>query len=116
MAPAVPETPEGVNTMRFGVLKFARFSRLKISARNCSDSRSRNAGVFDRGKIPGRKPRPGQGISSQIAIESAVGRRLQKCGGIEPLRRSCPRIAEPVKFGFTNGRTGLRVSPLFEGL
>jgi hypothetical protein len=25
----------GVNTMRFGVLKFARFSRLKISARNC---------------------------------------------------------------------------------
>lgn len=40
MAPAVPESPVGfaavggVKTMRFGVLKLARFSRLKISARN----------------------------------------------------------------------------------
>jgi hypothetical protein len=40
IAPAVPDTPVGVNTMRFGVLKFARFSRLKISALNCSVSRS----------------------------------------------------------------------------
>jgi hypothetical protein len=40
IAPAVPETPVGVNTMRFGVLKFARFSRLKISALNCRLSRS----------------------------------------------------------------------------
>ena len=35
MAPAVPDKPDGVNTIRFGVLKLARFSRLKISARNC---------------------------------------------------------------------------------
>ncbi len=34
IAPAVPETPEGVKTIRLGVLKFARLSRLKISARN----------------------------------------------------------------------------------
>ena len=40
MAPAVAESPVGfapvggVNTMRFGVLKLARFGRLKISARN----------------------------------------------------------------------------------
>jgi hypothetical protein len=40
IAPAVPDTPEGVNTIRFGVLKFARFSRLKISALNCKFRRS----------------------------------------------------------------------------
>ena len=40
IAPAVPEIPEGVNTIRFGVLKFARFRRLKISARNCKLNRS----------------------------------------------------------------------------
>jgi hypothetical protein len=40
MAPAVPERPVrfvavgGVKTIRFGVLKLARFRRLKISARN----------------------------------------------------------------------------------
>lgn len=40
MTPAVPDTPLGLpavggaNTIRFGVLKFARFKILKISARN----------------------------------------------------------------------------------
>ena len=40
IAPAVPETPVGfaavggVNVIKLGVLKFARLSRLKISARN----------------------------------------------------------------------------------
>jgi hypothetical protein len=46
IAPAVPDTPlgwaavGGVKTIRFGVLKFARFKRLKISARNCRFIRS----------------------------------------------------------------------------
>lgn len=35
MVPAVPETPEGVNVIRLGVLKLARLKRLKISARWC---------------------------------------------------------------------------------
>src|ERR1700681_2330798 len=49
IAPAVPERPVrfvavgGVNTMRLGVLKLARFKMLKISARNCRLSRSRIA-------------------------------------------------------------------------
>jgi hypothetical protein len=34
IAPAVGETPDGVNTTALGKLKFARFNRLKISARN----------------------------------------------------------------------------------
>src|SRR5579859_4238790 len=40
ITPAVLETPDGVNATSFGILKFARFSRLKISARNCRFSRS----------------------------------------------------------------------------
>jgi hypothetical protein len=36
IAPAVPESPEGVNTMRLGVSKVARFYRLNISARHSS--------------------------------------------------------------------------------
>ena len=36
IAPAVPDTPVGVKVIRLGVLKFARFSRLKISARHCT--------------------------------------------------------------------------------
>ena len=42
IAPAVPDTPVGVKVIRAGVLKLARFSRLKISARNCRLSCSRN--------------------------------------------------------------------------
>ena len=41
MAPAVPDTPVGVKVIRLGVLKLARFRRLKISARNCRFSCSR---------------------------------------------------------------------------
>src|SRR5580700_10165513 len=47
IAPAVPDKPVGfvavggVKTIKFGVLKLARSSRLKISARNCKLSRSR---------------------------------------------------------------------------
>src|ERR1700737_1428073 len=35
MAPAVGLTPDGVKATPLGGCKFARFSRLKISARNC---------------------------------------------------------------------------------
>jgi hypothetical protein len=46
MTPAVPESPVGfvavggVKTTRFGVLKLARLSKLKNSARNCKRSRA----------------------------------------------------------------------------
>ena len=38
--PAAVAVGPGVNVIRLGVLKFARFSRLKNSARNCRSSRS----------------------------------------------------------------------------
>ena len=43
IAPAVPETPVGVKTIKLGVLKLARFRRLKSSARNWTVSRSLTA-------------------------------------------------------------------------
>ena len=52
IAPAVPERPDGVNTIRFGVLKLARFSRLKISPRNWSVK-----SFADRGVLCRRNPR-----------------------------------------------------------
>ena len=58
IAPAVPDTPEGVNTIRFGVLKLARFKRLNISARNCRLSRSRIAVSFNAEKSQVASPGP----------------------------------------------------------
>jgi hypothetical protein len=70
MAPAVPETPDGVKTIRLGVLELARFKRLKISARNSSPRLSRNAISFSTEK-------------SQVAIEPTIGRRRKKSVGIK---------------------------------
>jgi len=64
MTPAVPDKPDGlvavggVNTMRFGVLKFAWFSKLNISARNCRFSRSRILVSFDTEKSHVVSPGP----------------------------------------------------------
>src|SRR5437667_2070598 len=65
MAPAVPETPDGVKAIRLGVLELARLKRLKISARNSSPRLSRNAISFSTEK-------------SQVAIEPTIGRRRKK--------------------------------------
>src|SRR5215471_9505625 len=46
MAPAVPDSPEGVNTIRLGVLKLVRPKRLKTSARNCRPRASRIGKAF----------------------------------------------------------------------
>jgi len=62
MAPAVPDVlvpaAEDVNVIRFGVLKFARFSKLKISARNWSASRSCKVVVLNAEKSHVAKPGP----------------------------------------------------------
>jgi hypothetical protein len=63
MAPAVPDKPVrwvavgGVKTIRLGVLKLARSSGLKISARNCRLRRSRILVSFRTEKS--QVPRPG---------------------------------------------------------
>ena len=74
-----------------------------------------NRRVFEQGKIPGGQAGTDQRVASQVAVESAVVRRRQKRRRIEPLVRR-PLITGPVNAGFTNGRTGFRVSPLFDGL
>ena len=62
IAPAVPEVlvpvVEDVKVIKFGVLKFARFSRLKISARNWSDSRSPKVVVLKAEKSHVARPGP----------------------------------------------------------
>ena len=87
IAPAVPDTPEGVKVIRFGVLKLARFSRLKISARNCRVRRSRRVRVLDGREVPRCQTGAGEVVAGGVAPETAVRWRLQKHRRIEPLRR-----------------------------
>ena len=58
MAPAVPETPEGVKTIKLGVLKLARFSKLKSSARNWTVRRSLTAVFLSAEKSQVASPGP----------------------------------------------------------
>src|SRR5438046_9882955 len=67
MAPAVPETPDGVKAIRLGVLELARLKRLKISARNSSPRLSRNAISFSTEK-------------SQVAIEPTIRSEERRVG------------------------------------
>src|SRR5579862_5356208 len=115
IAPAVPDTPAGVNVIRFGVLKLARLSKLKSSARNSISMRSRilvslnaeKSQVPNPGPVRVSLPRLPQNPLLAGGARNAPG--LNHCEGL-------PRMIEPWKFGFTNGLTGLRVSPSFEGL
>ena len=92
IAPAVPESPVrfvavgGVNTIRLGVLKLARFKILKISARNCTLKRSRSAVSFSKEKSQVASPGPIE-ASSDVSKEAAGGRRRDERGWIEPLAR-----------------------------
>ena len=62
MAPAVPDVlvpvVDDVNVIKFGVLKFARFSRLNISARNCNEIPSLNLVVLKAEKSHVASPGP----------------------------------------------------------
>src|SRR5450432_1173988 len=58
IAPAVGETPEGVNTTALGKLKFSRFNRLNISALNCRLNRSLMRVSFSAEKSQVARPGP----------------------------------------------------------
>ena len=115
IAPAVPETPVGVKTIRFGVLKLARLSRLKNSVRNWNRRRSVMVVSFIIEKS--QVPRPGPGIMLRPALpqkpELLGGAR--KAAGLNHCE-ALPRTSGPWKLGLRKGRTGLRVSPLLDGL
>jgi len=82
----VGETPVGINTTAFGVLKFAELNRLKISTRNCSKRPSPN-GVSWKSE-QSHVAKPGIHVSrAQISVEGAVGRRSEKGPGVKPLVR-----------------------------
>lgn len=79
MAPAVPDTfvpvAEEVKIIKFGVLKFARLSKLKISVRNWRASRSRRLVVLRAEKSDVANPGSIKVFRAHIAVEAAVGGR-----------------------------------------
>ncbi len=79
--------------MRLGVLKFARFRRLKnFRAKLKIQVLSRIRVSFMDGKIPRGKPRPNVRISSHVSEKTAVIRWRDERVGIEPLT---PAFHEP---------------------
>ena len=119
IAPAVPEVfvPEGeeVNVIKFGVLKFARFRRLKISARNWSESRSCSVVVLKAEKSHVAKPGPVKVSRPKLPKKPLLAGGAMNALGLNH-REGLPRTIGPLKSGLMKGRTGFRVSPLFEGL
>src|SRR5271167_3067220 len=115
IAPAVPETPVGVKVIRFGVLKLARFSRLKISARNCKVMPSLRLVFLMVEKSQVARPGPLRLFLEAFPKNPLLGGGCRKAAGLYHWA-GVPIIGLPVKFGLLNGLTGLRVSPSFEGL
>src|SRR5215831_14235505 len=115
IAPAVPETPVGVKVIRLGVLKLARLRMLKNSARNCRLSRSRSCVFLMAEKSQVTSPGPTRLLREALPQNTLFGGGCRKTLGLYHCV-GVPMIVLPVKLGLTNGRTGLRVSPLFDGL
>src|SRR6266851_2422725 len=101
--------------MRLGVLKLARLRRLKISARNWRFRLSKMCVSFSTEKSHVARPGP-----IYVSLPTFPKKPLLFGGAAKALGSNhCfgfPRITGPVKLGLRNGRTGLRVSPLLEGL
>src|SRR6266699_2284011 len=101
--------------MRLGVLKLARLRRLKISARNWRFTRSIMCVAFNTEKSHVASPGP-----IYASLPTLPKKPLLFGGAMNALgsnhRFGVPSNTGPVKARLRNGRTGLRVSPLFEGL
>jgi hypothetical protein len=119
-----PPTPEDVGvvepgastaTIRLGVLKLVRFSRLKISARNCKLIRSWSCVSFMTEKSQLPSPGPMKVSRPRFPKKPLLFGTAANAAGLNH-SLGLPTITGPLKLGLTNGRTGLRVSPSFEGL
>src|SRR5271169_1236058 len=115
MTPAEPDTPDGVNTIRLGVLKLARFNRLKISARNCRLRRSCSWVFLMAEKSQVARPGPTRLLRVALPQNPLLGGGCRNTAGLNHCA-GVPVIAFPAKLGLAKGLTGLRVSPLFDGL
>ena len=100
------ELPE--NTTGFGVPKFARFCKLKHSARNSSVVRSVSAAFFISDTSTLANPGPRYVPLPRLPHVPAVGSR--NAFGSNHCAWS-PSMTGPEKPGFTDGRSGFRVSP-----
>src|SRR5713101_1685334 len=107
----------GSNTcvMRLGVLKLARLRRLKISARNWRFRPSVMCVSFSTEKSHVASPGP-----IYVSLPTFPKKPLLFGGATKALGSNhCfgfPSTTGPVNEGLRNARTGLRVSPSFEGL
>src|SRR3977135_2319736 len=101
--------------MRLGVLKLARLRRLKISARNCRFRLSKMRVSFSTEKSQVARPGPLYVSRPTFPKKPLLFGGAMNAAGLNH-SFGFPSTTGPVKEGSRNGRTGLRVSPLFEGL
>src|SRR5579862_6479824 len=101
--------------IKFGVLKLARLRILKISARNCRFRYSRMCVSFITEKSHSARPGP-----TYVSRPTFPKKPLLFGCAINALGLNhwfgVPSTTGPVNAGFRNGRTGLRVSPVLDGL
>src|SRR6266853_1663357 len=107
----------GSNTcvMRLGVLKLARLRRLKISARNWRFRLSKMCVCFNTEKSQVARPGPVYVSLPTFPKKPLLFGGAMNAAGLNHFF-GFPSTTGPVKEGSRNGRTGLRVSPSFEGL
>jgi hypothetical protein len=109
----VESVAPALKTTGFGVLKFVWLKTLNTSARNSSAARSVIGNLFDTDRSVAARPGPFRKFRDALPHVPASG--VMKASGLK-YRFGSPRINLAVKFGFSDGRTGLRVSPSFDGL
>src|SRR5712691_2573220 len=111
----VVELGRSTCVIKLGVLKLARFKRLKSSARNCRFSLSRIRVSFLAEKSQVANPGPRYSSRPTFPKNPLLFGWAVKAAGLNHWF-GFPRTTGPVNAGFRNTRTGLSVSPLFEGL
>src|ERR1700730_6392982 len=102
-----------VNTTGFGGLKLVRLSTLKNSPRNCRLRRSDSENLFaiDRSSVAS----PGPCSTSRPTLPYVPASGTMNAFGLK-YWFGPPSITLPLKRGFRDGRTELRVLPSLEGL
>ena len=110
-ADGLMELPE--NTVALGKEKLARFSKLKISARNCKFILSDSFVLLNSDVSKPTKPGPFRTPRPKFPQVPATG-SIYAFGSNQ--RVGVPSLLGPEKAGLSEGRSGIRVSPLPEML
>ena len=99
ITPAVGDTPVGVKTTAFGVLKLTRFSRLNSSARNCRFNRSVNTILLETDTSMVAAVALMRGMPAGPAWHAA---KIAECGGLCTINPTNPGVMMSIdRHGFT---------------